>query len=131
MNVFTDPNQLPDFKNSVITIGSFDGVHQGHRKIISKINHIAKRINGESVVITFHPHPRQVIDPNEPPFAILTTVLEKIHLLSQTGVDNLVIVPFTVEMSQMHPDEYIENFLIKKFKPKYIVIGYDHRFGLN
>ncbi len=131
MNVFTDPNQLPDFKNSVITIGSFDGVHQGHRKIISKINHIAKRINGESVVITFHPHPRQVIDPTEPPFAILTTVLEKIELLSQTGVDNLVIVPFTVEMSQMHPDEYIENFLIKKFKPKYIVIGYDHRFGLN
>lgn len=131
MNVFTDPNQLPDFKNSVITIGSFDGVHQGHRKIINKINHIAKRINGESVVITFHPHPRQVIDPTEPPFGILTTVLEKIHLLSQTGVDNLVIVPFTVEMSQMHPDEYIENFLVKKFKPKYIVIGYDHRFGIN
>lgn len=131
MNVFTDPNQLPEFKNSVITIGSFDGVHQGHRKIISKINHIAKRINGESVVITFHPHPRQVVDPTDVPFPILSTVLEKIHLLSQTGVDNLVIVPFTVEMSQMHPDEYIENFLVKKFKPKYIVIGYDHRFGLN
>ena len=131
MNVFTDPNQLPEFRNSVITIGSFDGVHQGHRKIISKINHIAKRIGGESVVITFHPHPRQVVDPTEVPFPILSTVLEKIHLLSKTGVDHLVIVPFTVEMSQMHPDEYIENFLVKKFKPKYIVIGYDHRFGLN
>lgn len=131
MNVFTDPEQLPDFKNAVITIGSFDGVHQGHLKIIDRVNHIAKQINGESVLITFHPHPRQIVYPQDSPIKILSTTLEKIHLLSKTGLDNLVIVPFTVEMSQMHPDEYIETFLLKKFKPKYIVIGYDHRFGLN
>lgn len=131
MNVFTDPQLLPEFRNAVITIGSFDGVHLGHLKIIDKLNHIAKQINGKSVMITFHPHPRQIIYPQDTPINILSTTLEKIQLLSETGLDNLVIVPFTVEMSQMHPDEYLENFLLKKFKPKYIIIGYDHRFGLN
>ena len=131
MNVFTDTDYLPDFKNAVITIGSFDGVHEGHRKIIDKVVHIARQTEGESVLITFHPHPRQIVFPQDDPVKILSTTLEKIHLLSSTGLDNLVIVSFTVEMSQMHPDEYIESFLMRKFKPKYIVIGYDHRFGQN
>jgi len=131
MNVFTDPDSLPSFKKSVITIGSFDGVHLGHRKIISKINHIARQTGGESVLITFYPHPRQIVYPNDEPIQILSSLLEKIHLLAKTGLDNLVVVPFTVELSQMHPDEYVENFLIKKFNPAYIVIGYDHKFGIN
>lgn len=131
MRVFNDLNHLPSFRNAVITIGSFDGVHTGHQRIIEKVNALARQIDGESVVITFHPHPRQVIYPKDDTLKLLTTVEEKVSLLEKYGVDNVVIVPFTVEFSQLSADEYIEKFLIEKFHPKYIVIGYDHRFGLN
>ena len=131
MRVFNDLNHLPSFRNAVITIGSFDGVHTGHQRIIEKVNALARQIDGESLVITFHPHPRQVIYPKDDTLKLLTTVEEKVSLLEKYGVDNVVIVPFTVEFSQLSADEYIEKFLIEKFHPKYIVIGYDHRFGLN
>lgn len=131
MNVFRDLNQLPEFKNAVITIGSFDGVHRGHQRIIEKINHLARSIEGESVVITFHPHPRLIVYPKDASLQLLCTTEEKIQLLEKYGVDNVVVVPFTVEFSQLSADEYIEKFLVDKFHPKYIVIGYDHRFGLN
>ena len=131
MKIFRDLDQLPDFENTVITIGSFDGVHLGHQKIIERINQISKDINGESVVITFHPHPRAVIYPKDDSLKLLSSLDEKIRLLEFYGVDNLVIAPFSVEFSQMHAREYVENFLVKNFNPKEIVIGYDHKFGLN
>lgn len=131
MRVFNDLNDLPKFKNAVITIGSFDGVHQGHQKILEQINHLAAKVDGESVVITFHPHPRQVIYPKDNGLKLLTTIEEKVLILERFGVDNVVVVPFTIEFSQINADEYIEKFLVEKFNPKYIVIGYDHRFGLN
>jgi len=131
MKVHTDLNDLPKFKNAAITIGSYDGVHHGHQQIIDRVNQLAKGIEGESILITFHPHPRQIIYPKDKSLQLLTTIEEKTALLERFGVDHLVIVPFTIEFSQQNPDEYIEKFLIEQFQPKYIVIGYDHRFGLN
>lgn len=131
MKVFYNLNDLPKFKNAVLTIGSFDGVHQGHQKILERINHLAEDEGGESVVITFHPHPRLVIYPKDDSLRLITTINEKILLFEKYGVDNVVIVPFTIEFSQQSADEYIQKFLVEKFSPRYIVIGYDHRFGLN
>lgn len=131
MKIFRDIKDLPSFKNAVITIGSFDGVHRGHQKIIKRINHLAKEIDGESVIITFHPHPRKIIYPKDNSLELLTSLDEKIALCRNYGVDNMVIVPFSIEFSQQNPREYIEKFLIGLFAPKYIVIGYDHRYGLN
>lgn len=131
MRIFRDLSELPDFKRAVITIGSFDGVHRGHQRLIRRINQLAREIGGESVMITFHPHPRQIVYPQDKSLRLLTTLDEKIRLFERFGVENLVIVPFTVEFSQLHPKEYVEKFLLGKFKPRYIVIGYDHQFGMN
>lgn len=131
MRVFRALDNLPEFKNSVITIGSFDGVHTGHKAILKKLKTLARKSEGEVVVVTFHPHPRQVIYPNDDSLQLLNSIDEKIQLFEKIGIDNLVIVPFSVEFSQQSADEYVEEFLVKKFNPKYIVIGYDHRFGLN
>jgi riboflavin kinase/FMN adenylyltransferase len=130
MKVFYELEHLPNFKNSVITIGSFDGVHHGHQKIIEKVNQLARQINGESIIITFHPHPRLVVYPKDDSLQLITSIDEKIRLIEQFGADNVVVVPFTVEFSQQSADEYIQKFLVEKFNPRYIVIGYDHRFGL-
>lgn len=131
MNVFNDLNNLPNFKNAVVTIGSFDGVHCGHQKILQKINNLAQNIDGESIVVTFHPHPREVIYPKDNSLRLITTIHEKVAYFERYGIDNVVVVPFTIEFSQQKADEYIEKFLVDKFQPKYVVIGYDHRFGLN
>lgn len=131
MRVFHDLKNLPTFQNAVLTIGSFDGVHSGHQKILEKINQLARAVEGESIVLTFHPHPRLVIYPDDDSLKLITTIDEKILLLERYGVDNVVVVPFTLEFSQLTADEYIETFLLDKFHPRYIVIGYDHRFGAN
>lgn len=131
MRIFRDIKDLPTFKNAVITIGSFDGVHRGHQKIIKRINHLAKEIEGESIIITFDPHPRKIIYPKDNTLELLSSLEEKIKLCENYGVDNMVIVPFSIEFSRQNPKEYIQKFLIGLFNPSYIVIGYDHRFGLN
>lgn len=131
MKVFNDLNDLPAFRNAVITIGSFDGVHSGHQKILEQVKDKARAIDGESIVITFHPHPRLVVYPKDNSLKLINTIDEKVDLLEKYGVDHVVVVPFTIEFSQQSADEYIEKFLIEKFNPKCIVIGYDHRFGLN
>ncbi len=133
MQTYNSLSQLPDFQNTAITIGSFDGVHCGHRKILEQVKSLAKEVNGESVVITFHPHPRFVVkgkDDNSS-LKLITTIQEKSDLLEKIGIGHLVIVPFSEEFSQQSPDAYIQNFLVKLFHPTYIVIGYDHRFGKN
>jgi len=131
MNVYKDLNSLPNFRNAVITIGSFDGVHGGHQIILNRVKELARQVNGESVVITFHPHPRLVVYPKDRSLRLINTIDEKIALLERYGIDNVVIVPFTIAFSQQSADEYIEKFLLEKFNPIWIVIGYDHRFGLN
>lgn len=131
MRVFNDLNDLPDFQNAVVTIGSFDGVHLGHQQILDRVKRLARQSDGESIVITFHPHPRLVIYPKDNSLQLLTSIDEKVDLMRRYGIDNVVVVPFTVEFSQQSADEYIQKFLVEKFHPRYIVIGYDHRFGLN
>lgn len=131
MIVCRDLNSLPAFDKSVITIGSFDGVHQGHRQLFQKINEIAARDSLVSIVITFDPHPRQVISSNKSDFQLLHILDEKLDVMQESGVDYLVIVPFTIEFSQISPQAYIESFLVKQFNPAHIVIGYDHKFGQN
>lgn len=131
MNIYRGLSSLPDFKNSVITIGSYDGVHLGHQKILKRIQQLAEEIDGEDVVITFHPHPREIVYPKDSDLKIITSLDEKLEYFSRYGVSNVVVIPFTIEFSHQSAQEYIERFLVSKFHPSYVVIGYDHRFGMN
>lgn len=131
MNVYKNIKELPEFKNAVITIGSFDGVHSGHQKILGRLKSLADEIGGESVVITFYPHPRSVVDASDHDISVLNTLEEKLWLFESFGIRNVVVVPFSFEFSQQSPREYVERFIISSFNPTYIVIGYDHKFGLN
>lgn len=133
MLVHRNITNLPFFKNAAITIGTFDGVHSGHVQIIHQLKKEAQQNNGESVIITFDPHPRMVLNPlkDKPPIKLLTTLSEKIELLKKQKIDHVVIIPFTEEFSNQSAEEYIADFLVSKFHPKTIIIGYDHRFGKN
>jgi len=128
MQVHYDITQLPVFKNAVITIGTFDGVHSGHQQIIQQLLAEAKAINGETVVITFHPHPKMVVGAKHD-IKILNTLEEKIALLQKHGVHHLAVVPFTNEFAEQTAYAYIKDFLVARFHPHTIIIGYDHRFG--
>jgi riboflavin kinase/FMN adenylyltransferase len=131
MRVFRDLKHLPQFKNAVVTIGTFDGVHLGHQKLIARINELARQHHGESIIVTFHPHPRLVIHPENTTLKLLNTTEEKVALLGKYGVDNVVVVPFSRDFSEQAAESYISDFLVSCFHPSYIVIGYDHRFGKN
>jgi riboflavin kinase/FMN adenylyltransferase len=131
MNVYRNLDALPAFTNSIITIGTFDGVHLGHKKIISRLTALSKDISGESIIITFHPHPRLVINPQDTSLRLLNTVDEKIALLEKSGIHNVVIVPFSRDFSEQPAEDYISKFLVHNFNPRIIVIGYDHKFGKN
>ncbi|HUS03070.1 MAG TPA: bifunctional riboflavin kinase/FAD synthetase [Chitinophagaceae bacterium] len=129
MLVHRDINNLPRFKNAVITIGTFDGVHTGHLQIIKQLKEEAKKLNGESVIITFDPHPRMVLASEKHDIKLLNTLNEKIELLEQQEIDHLVVVAFTKEFSEQPAEKYIKEFLAGKFHPHTIIIGYDHHFG--
>lgn len=129
MQVHRDIENLPVFNNAVVTIGTFDGVHVGHRQIINKLKVEAIKINGESVIITFHPHPRKVISSTILGVRLINTLEEKIEVLSGLGIDHLVIVPFTDAFANQPAEDYIRDFLFEKFHPDSVIIGYDHRFG--
>lgn len=128
MQVHRSIAQLPEFRNAVITIGTFDGVHRGHQKIIDALKAEAARVDGETIIITFHPHPRKIVKPNEH-LQLINTLDEKTDLLKKAGIDHLVVVPFTTEFAELSADQYIGQFLVEKFKPASIIIGYDHHFG--
>jgi len=130
MQVHRSIHNLPEFKNSVVTIGTFDGVHLGHQQIIKQLKEEAARINGETVIITFHPHPRSIVKKSQPVF-LLTTLDEKISLLRSFGIDHLIVVPFDKSFAEQNPEDYITNFLFEKCRPHTLIIGYDHRFGKN
>ncbi|MBK6363939.1 MAG: bifunctional riboflavin kinase/FAD synthetase [Saprospiraceae bacterium] len=131
MNIYRNIDDLPSFRKTILTIGSFDGVHLGHQSILRRMVTLAKEIGGESVVVTFYPHPRNVVFPNDKKIFLLNSPEEKSEEFRKAGIDHLVIIPFSVEFSQLHPREYIEKFLLAKFNPEFIVLGYDHKFGLN
>ena len=129
MQVHRDIDNLPVFRNAVVTIGTFDGVHAGHRQIINKLKVEALKIKGESVIITFHPHPRKIISSAILGVRLINTLEEKIEVLSGLGIDHLVIVPFTDAFANQPAEDYVRNFLFEKFHPDTVIIGYDHRFG--
>ncbi|HPG12897.1 MAG TPA: adenylyltransferase/cytidyltransferase family protein, partial [Chitinophagaceae bacterium] len=129
MQVHYEIDKLPPFRNAVLTIGTFDGVHMGHRQIIEKLKAEASKIEGETVIITFHPHPRKIVSSAILGIRLINTLEEKIELLRSMGIDHLVVVPFTDAFANQLANEYIENFLIQRFHPHTIIIGYDHRFG--
>lgn len=116
-------------KNPVVTIGVFDGVHQGHQKVLKRLNQLAKQNNGESVVFTFWPHPRIVLSKDMHSMRLLSTIDEKKYLLSNAGIGHLIINPFTQEFSELTACEFIEEYLVKKIGVKHLLIGYNHRFG--
>ncbi len=128
MQVYRSIDNLPLFKNAVVTIGTFDGVHLGHQQIIKQLKEEAERINGETVIITFHPHPRTIVAAGKT-IHLLTTLNEKIILLDEFGIDHLVVVPFDENFSNQTPEAYVQQFLYEKFHPHTLIIGYDHRFG--
>lgn len=131
MQIHYDINKLPAFKNAVITIGTFDGVHEGHKKIIDQLIATTKEAGGESVIITFHPHPRKVVSSSILGIRLINTLSEKTELLEQLGVNHLVVTPFTEVFANQNPEDYLKDFLIDKFHPHTIIIGYDHHFGKN
>lgn len=125
-------NNLSDFKkldNAIVTIGTFDGVHFGHQKIIKQLVQKAKTDHGESVILTFFPHPRMIIDPENQDLKMINTINEKAEILKGLGVDHLIITPFTRDFSNQLPEDYIKNTLVDNIGTRHIIIGYDHRFG--
>lgn len=115
--------------NPVVTVGTFDGVHVGHSKIFSKMKEIAGKCNGETVVVTFHPHPRLVIHPDSIDLKFINTQERKYDLIEQNGIDHLVIIPFTKEFAQTNASGFIEDILVDKIGVCELVVGYDHHFG--
>lgn len=129
MHVYRDIQNLPPIKNAVITIGTFDGVHLGHQKIIDQLKKEAAKIDGETVIVTFYPHPRKIVHKEQSPLLLLTTLSEKLHLLESYGIDHVVVVPFNEDFASQTAAAYVEDFLIAKLHPKVVIIGYDHKFG--
>lgn len=130
VQIYNDLNKLSATK-PVITIGIFDGVHKGHTKIINNLIDISSKINGESVVLTFWPHPQYVINNYKDEIKLLTTIEEKIILLKEAGVDNLIIYPFTKELSLMRSRSFVEQILVKMLNIHTLVVGYDNHIGKN
>lgn len=130
MSIFYSIEDLPAFKDPVLTIGSFDGVHAGHKAILRNVVAEAQKAGGESIVITFEPHPRKIIQPDKP-LGLLTSLDDKIKKITDQGIDHIVVVPFSRDFSLMDSRTYVEHFLNETFRPHTIIIGYDHHFGHN
>ena len=131
MNVFQDFHSIEKIHHPVITIGTFDGVHIGHQKIINQLNEEAEKINGESVLFTFYPHPRMVLYPESHGIKLIQTQEEKMAKLEKMGLKNCIVFPFTFEFSRMTALEFVRDFLVNQLHVKKLVIGYDHQFGKN
>lgn len=129
MIIYNGLDAIQPLPNAVVTSGTFDGVHRGHQTILSRLTEVAQASGGESVLITYWPHPRTVVSNDSQNLKLLTTLDEKIELLDQAGVDYLVVIPFTRSFSELTSEEYIQQILIDKIGTKKLVIGYDHRFG--
>jgi len=128
MKIFNNIQSYSSEKESILTIGTFDGVHIGHNKILTKLVEESKKNNLSSLIMTFFPHPRMVLQKSQE-IKMIDTIDEKIYLFKKTGVDNLIIQPFDENFSKIRAKEFVEEILVKKLKIKHIIIGYDHRFG--
>jgi len=131
MQVHTALDTLPAFKKAVITIGTFDGVHSGHKEVLHALKRTAAMVYGETVLITFDPHPRKIVSSAILGIRLLNTLEERKQLLAKEGIDHLVVVPFTEKFANLTATEYIQDFLVAYFKPHTIIIGHDHQFGRN
>ncbi len=131
LKVYHHIDEFEGSGNAVVTTGTFDGVHSGHQAIIKRLNEIAAKENGESVLLTFYPHPRMVLFPDDIDLKLLTTQEEKIKLLEKYGVQHLIIHPFTKDFSRLTSLQFVREILVSKIKTKKLVIGYDHHFGRN
>ncbi len=129
MRVFNGFGEIPQMKHAVATIGSFDGVHSGHMALLHRVAEIARQVQGESMVVTFEPHPRYVLGSGDK-LRLLSTLDEKIVLLERAGIDAVVVVPFTLEFSHTSPREFIERDIVGS-GIRSLVVGYNHRFGYN
>jgi riboflavin kinase/FMN adenylyltransferase len=129
MHIYHHIDEFTRLNNAIVTIGTFDGVHLGHRKIISGIKELAESTGGETVLLTFFPHPRMILHPEDESIKLINTIPEKAELLEQLGIDHLIITPFSRDFSNQSAEEYIRDVLVNKIGTKKIVIGYDHRFG--
>jgi FAD synthase len=131
VQVHYDFSSLPPFRNAVVTIGTFDGVHCGHKALLQQIREIANRVNGDSVLLPFYPHPRMVLYPDDHRSSLLSSPEEKIQELEKAGLDHLVVYPFSAELSRLSAFEYVRDFLVKGINAHTVVVGHDHRFGRN
>lgn len=133
MNIFHNFEQAGSIRNAVVTTGSFDGVHMGHKVILQRLKKLAAANDGETVLITFHPHPRKVLYPDTAGknLFLINSQREKIELLRKAGLDNLIIVEFTIEFSHITSIDFVKNILLNKLHSKIIVIGFNHHFGHN
>lgn len=129
MQIYHDIREFKPLKNAVVTIGTFDGVHLGHRKIISRLQEVARQTGGETVILTFFPHPRMILHPEDQNLKLITTIEEKAALMTDLGINHLIITPFSRDFSNLSAEEYIREMLVDRIGTKKIVIGYDHRFG--
>lgn len=128
MKVYKEISKVENKGNAVVTVGSFDGLHLGHFKILDEVKRVAKEINGNSFVVTFDPHPRSVISANFD-LRILTSLADKKEILESAGIENLFVINFTHEFSQLTSDEFIKRFIVEKLGASHMVIGHDHKFG--
>lgn len=131
VRIFNEFSSLESIPNPVLTIGTFDGVHLGHQKIIDRLNKEAEKIGGESVLFTFYPHPRMVLFPDSHGLQLIQTQEEKLEKLKLMGLQNVIVYPFTYEFSRLTALEFVRDFLVNQLNVKMVVIGYDHQFGKN
>ncbi len=131
MKIYTHFDEIAHIPNPVLTIGTFDGVHVGHQKIIEQLNRRAEEVGGESVLFTFFPHPRMVIHPENHGIKLIQTQEEKIEKLARLGLKHLIVFPFTKEFSELSAKEFVCDFLVNSLHVNTIIVGYDHQFGKN
>ena len=129
MAIYNSLKDLPELNNTVLTIGTFDGVHLGHQKLFEILNNKAITTNSESVVITFNPHPQHIIGKGKNPKRLLTGIEEKVSLIKRTGVNHVVVLPFDEAFSKMSAIDFLSEIVVKHFNPNTIIVGHDHHFG--
>lgn len=131
MRIINNSIQARNIQNAVVTIGTFDGVHLGHQAIFKEMRRIAQEVGSETVVVTFHPHPRQVLSIGTERLRFICSQEEKLKKIEEFGIDNVLIIPFTKEFASTPSEDFIKNYIIDSLHPSVIVVGYDHHFGKN
>lgn len=131
MKVYRSLSEIPHLPGSVVTIGTFDGLHAGHRAIFEQVIQLAQKSKGESVVLTFEPHPRLILSPSNDPIFVLQTLDEKLTHLRELGIEHAVVLNFTKELASTHWHDFVKTYLVDTLQAQHLVIGYDHHFGKN